>query len=547
MAYLENRSNGAFDAISGASECFLFDANKVIVEWDFNQKEFHWVRKRDLVENLGSLHQDLFVDALLLSGSALLPTIPVATQQRKPFTVKAVRDLMIIGPPKNGYQVCMNYEDDAGMRRMDYIERYRKARTAIKHHCVATMEGRIENLNVAQAPGNLHEVMGQRLPDELYTYLTKGLVGPRLLQYRTYAEILELPPLAGGESHAYRSLVSEQLLEVRRATLALLSYSLHRFYQHKSVGIKYWFEKDSPDASKELVMTEFGDPRPTIGGFNVKSDNFASSTKQFTKSGLLGIVTLALGDEEFVARSVVKRDVSKKGLLSHKDEILFNSLWRTLQIRGYVDAQHRLTQWGKVLHAAMSALDGRDARLEESVLLAVELARYGLLSSDDFFPNYGGIPFRGSDVDKRNTLFVARVACLHWLSHDSIGFTGPLSRGLLAYQGMVGAVRDSLRDLTEASIVTLLMNGDADRNRNDYTEMGLDLPFLRDNGCGLGIAVVSYLDELVGRPNPTSVETKAAVGEKGPGTWFPYGTNFFGDLENAFKLWDAVRQIFIAP
>jgi len=51
-----------------------------------------------------------------------------------------------------------------------------------------------------------------------------------------------------------------------------------------------------------------------------------------------------------------------------------------------------------------------------------------------------------------------------------------------------------------------------------------------------------YLDEL---PNahpsdPTSAEAKENVKKKGPKEWFPYALDFAGDLERAFKLWDAL-------
>ena len=77
------------------------------------------------------------------------------------------------------------------------------------------------------------------------------------------------------------------------------------------------------------------------------------------------------------------------------------------------------------------------------------------------------------DIDKRNSLLVSRVASFGALQHGSIGFTGPLSRHLLGYNSMITAVRYSLRDLAEVSLVTILLNGEADRDV-DLTELGLE-------------------------------------------------------------------------
>jgi len=60
------------------------------------------------------------------------------------------------------------------------------------------------------------------------------------------------------------------------------------------------------------------------------------------------------------------------------------------------------------------------------------------------------------------------------LRHQSIGFTGPLSRHLLGYTSVTTAVQNSLRDLFDMSLATLLLNGDADRDSIDLTDLGLE-------------------------------------------------------------------------
>lgn len=38
---------------------------------------------------------------------------------------------------------------------------------------------------------------------------------------------------------------------------------------------------------------------------------------------------------------------------------------------------------------------------------------------------------------------------------------------------MISTVRSSLRDLLEVCLTTLLLNGDAEREREDFTELGI--------------------------------------------------------------------------
>jgi hypothetical protein len=195
-------------------------------------------------------------------------------------------------------------------------------------------------------------------------------------------------------------------------------------------------------------------------------------------SGVLGIAIKSLNNAEFCKKSITRRTDKP---LKTKEELLFNSVWRLLHLRGYVNKDHTLTAWGKVLHATIAALPkaqqelfSRVTELEEAAFVAIELVRYQLLNTKNMHPDYPGAPYRGKDDDKHNTLLISRVAMLGDLAHKEIGYTGPLSRNYLGYHSMTIAVRASLRDLAEVCLTTLLLNGDADRLRNDLPELGLE-------------------------------------------------------------------------
>ena len=66
------------------------------------------------------------------------------------------------------------------------------------------------------------------------------------------------------------------------------------------------------------------------------------------------------------------------------------------------------------------------------------------------------------------------------------------------------------------------------------------LPFFSDVDCALGIAVKSYLDELSSSEDATSAQTREQIKTDNMSVWFPHAVDFSGDLQRAFKLWDAV-------
>ncbi|OJJ50972.1 hypothetical protein ASPZODRAFT_300652 [Penicilliopsis zonata CBS 506.65] len=218
-------------------------------------------------------------------------------------------------------------------------------------------------------------------------------------------------------------------------------------------------------------------------------------------------------------------------------------MWRFLQLRGYIDEKHQLTSWGLCLEKALATLDPGD-ELEEATFIAIELLRFDLLNAKHWFSHLSGGPMRGSDTEDEDKVFnmlVSRVACIGKLRHKSIGYSGPLSRQLLCYRSLVSEVRSALRDLIEVVLAGMLLSGDVDRDRKDWAELSVKLPFIDDNDCGLGIAVRTYLDDLPAQGELTLPEARAEVKSKGK-DWFQHSDSFTGNLDKAFKLWDAVYK-----
>lgn len=188
----------------------------------------------------------------MLAGTPFLPTLPNLTNRTdllKPHN--AIKTIMNNGGVRTGHAVVLNNQDDPRCQELGYKGRYPKARLAVKNHPIYTGDGRIEPQHSHELPNDAVTYLGQRLPDELFHYMSRGLINPRILQWRTSCEIFEVPPLDGGDSLEYKNLVSSKLIPLRTTAMNLLSSTLHNWYRAKDIEQKCWF----PDGNKQLYTS----------------------------------------------------------------------------------------------------------------------------------------------------------------------------------------------------------------------------------------------------------------------------------------------------
>ncbi|KAL9606814.1 MAG: hypothetical protein Q9179_000022 [Wetmoreana sp. 5 TL-2023] len=550
LAYFARHPNQFIDAIYGPSELLLYGVDKFITKFrlafhphdgpgrgngkkaPFNPENsvFDSVDRRSCLEELGRIPSEVFVDSLLLAGSKLLPAFPPLKNSNKGYSIRDVIAL-VGGSGPSVVNLCNQYPDDANIQRLNYVDRYKQAITSIRHHIAITMEGDIEALDGANAPSDVHDCVGQRLPEELNMYLSRGLIQSRVLNWLASGTILILAPYDGGDSKVFQDLVRVQLEEPRRIALSLLADALNRYYQRKEITTKFWY--DPLYVQRMNIKDLLPSPKDALASWKVKEDKETPGLSL----GSISFAIRSLQDVDFTAQTVSSQAKGGQKLLKTREEICANAVWRFLQLRGYVDRQHRLTVWGNVLDGMLSKL-GYSLEQETAALLAIELLRHGVLNADTMFNQYSGAPFRGSDIDKRNCMLVARVACLGRLIHQSRGYSGPLSRHMLAYHSMISAVQASVRDLVEMSAVTMFLEGYVDRERDDWMDIALTLPFYDEDSCALGVLMLHYFDELLTREDPTSEYTKEEI--KAHGRRWVVNGDFKASQEQAYKLWDAV-------
>lgn len=421
LAYLLKSGPEYVDAVVGSLELLLYNIEKVITSLeftydqslpldriDYSQAQFTFVTQQACIEELGLASHDQLVDACILSGSSLLPTLPTLSNGPMNMSnkIRSVVDMMK-RDGQTGLSLCLQLQDEESMKKEDYVDRYRRSRITIKHQIVLQSSGRVRPFEAEQIPSDLNALIGQRLPEELYYYMSIAILSPGPLNQLTSAQIFEVAPTDGGESAEYRSLIKDKLTPIRSSTLALLSSQLHRAYQFRDVVLRCWF-----DQNLETIVAVKGITAPSQvhQSWNVRSDSLPNTAEEFTLKMAVG----AARSNGFGSRSKTKKDNAKVGgivlqsqyslmhfqPLKTKVEVKANTLWRFLHIHDYINDQHELTSWGLVLNAALSAGDQSYAsdEIDEAVLIAIELLRYGLLNANNMFPTYTGAPIRGSST-----------------------------------------------------------------------------------------------------------------------------------------------------
>ncbi|KAH8144938.1 uncharacterized protein LAJ45_11059 [Morchella importuna] len=544
MQYLQKQ--GFVDAIWGNSELFMFEVEKVITHINITPgSTFTWINRPRLLQDM-SLMNDMFVDACLLSGSDLCRPFPGVEGQAVAAAHAFLTSIDLIKRYRN---ISTVLNTNAGAGTTGYIDKYRKARASVRHHVIFTEDGVAEPLRSKEAPGDVHEFIGQRLPEELYFYLSRGVIGPQVVDMLATGELVIVAPFDNGDAEEYRKFL-DALDPLRLQTLSLLAQPLHRWWTSSAVSVYYWFDKK---ATKKLVPKDVvATPYLATKSWNVKESFLRPELERAHKSVGLSFALTSLTDPIFAAKTItknVKKDDGKKNdtkkedvrrddikFLKTQDEIKLNTLWSMLQLRDFIDGEeHKLTPWGRGLQAAMAELDTPE--LDESIYIGMELLRFKVLKEVNFAPTLSGAPSR--DEDKTHTTLISRVASIVPINHKSIGYTGPLSRNLLGFNSFIRTLTRNLRNMVEMVLVSLLMNGDAERDRGDLTELGLRLPFIDEVSAGLGIAVKTYLDELSNEPEPTTEEAKQRQKEKLP-KMFAQAVDIVADVALAFKVWDAM-------
>ena len=285
LAYLEKQPEQYVDAIMGTTDGFLFNVDKVITNISPANGSFSWLSKAACQERLEKISDDLFRDCQLLLGTPFLPTFPLLGNTAN---VSSIRDALVLLNASNRsvVQLCHQYRAHPQVQQLQYLNRYKKAIMTIKHHVVLETNGKVAPLDFHRAPGDVHEFVGQRLPEELYFYISQGMLSPQVPNWLTSGEILLTLPGGCADTETYRRLVVDQLGPLRTQSLLLLSSSLHRYYQTRPVTTRVWYDGETAD--KTINLKEMPPLKQKVASWKIREQQFPDSIRKQSVSLTVG-------------------------------------------------------------------------------------------------------------------------------------------------------------------------------------------------------------------------------------------------------------------
>lgn len=386
LSYMVKLPDEYIDAVWGSTEHFLFGVDKVITKLNIpsdksTQVTFDWISKASCEERL-KVPPEVLRDAQVLCGTSFSLPFPLLERQAATKTV-SINDAitMLNTAGRSVLQLCNMYREDPTVSQLDYADRYKKSIMTIRHHIVLGSGGTVAPLNFVHAPGDVHDFVGQNLPEELFFYISRGLIGPEVPGWLAGGDINLALPGGVPDTEPYRRLVIEQLNPLRTQALRILSEPLNYYYKGRVVKIRTWDGRDTGNLT--ITLRDEPDMRPKIGQWKTRGAELTGLLNKSSPSLLFCLQ--ALKDTGFVQKSFAKPHVPYPALRT-QDEVFANTFWRFLQIRGFVNDEHKLTKWGEVLETVLSKLipkfESRQSA-EDSALLAVELLRLGLLNGNE--------------------------------------------------------------------------------------------------------------------------------------------------------------------
>jgi len=412
----------------------------------------------------------------------------------------------------------------------------------------------------ADIPQDLHEIFTNRLPDEIYYYLSRGLLGPQALVWLTSGQIVENPPLDNGETTEYKRFVKEVITDgqtgPRATALALVSSVAHSFWANKKVQGSFWFEQPNNHPQK---FVQHNSPQTAqlaerVTGWNVTYAIVEEELRRQNSSTIDFALCLgATSSERLAARTKVKN--TSPAPLEKKDEVVANVIWRFLELRGFLLNTHTHSPLARAMYSAIKPARVND-KFQDPLYLFLELVRAGVMHGHLWSSRaFSGGPSFGTDEEKSNMLLVMRVLSIVPLNFKAQPWSAPLSRELLVFNSFVRSLTRALRTLLEVTSLNMLLRNDARRARDDLLDIALSLPFQTEVNTGFGVLAKVYLDALthinggqrVRDKNAPGVDVKKEMALELCEETFPGVKGPKLEVERGFRFWDialaAMRQL----
>ncbi|KAG5418695.1 hypothetical protein I9W82_003413 [Candida metapsilosis] len=528
------------DALYGSTDLLLTKIDKFILAMEFPAREFRYVDKFKVLHELG-LNERQFQDLSLMVGCTIQPTtFPIFPPQPKP-----VASYPQINNFKIGLDIVYQYMQFSGDNSNLYgyvlslndpklTDLYMKGQTAIKYTPIINKDGYTELYNVeiskfnlekdgdffiedelattstssvgaspsdgkpvssgtattktvCKIPVNLHDIISQRLPPELYFYQSIGLLPIKLLNSVTSGQYDVRPPLELGNNESFKSLIrSKFYLDNLDQQYNLITQVLARYYQVKKIKVKFWFGNEVELNSRMI---------PTVSKriehlfINRKLETFDLRT--------------------FFAESLTG-EYNSKDELSLAGDLVSTVLLRTLFLFGIVDEKNQLTSIGKILEKfTRECPEVKQDDLEHLILLLL-LLKSQTLKLNEVNKEFTSVANHYKVINSNYELsaseaatisLISKVMSLKKFNSSPINYQGPVSRSLLNFRSHVEFINSTLLHTSECVLTDLVIRQQQNKirstfeSKDQWVNLINQLPFFKNvNNTLMGIVAEIYFE-----------------------------------------------------
>jgi hypothetical protein len=424
----------------------------------------------------------------------------------------------------------------------------------LSDHAIRPLGAGIAGQAPPQVPFDFAAIMGEKLPNVLYYLMLNGIISHKLPQAIAKGEWTDKSqPLV--DTAEFRSLLQD-LADYRQAALGLIAKHLHSSFQQKKILCKAFWDHHSV---RQGTVQDNDTKLPADA--RILTPTIQSSLKWQIGAEAVGQEMRRQGTDKVDFKFCLQwhaHDFENDGpLIPNKNQQ--EHPWAANDPNALAALVHLMV----LEHLELIAEDGgmtvlgnvlKDTpkNLQESTLVALEMMKFGVLSSEPFdpaepsrpFPEQVNYPTQPLSPQTKAVLLLSRVMSLVPMKLKNDMWNADVNFDLAAFHSLVRILKRTLRQIVEASLASILLKDlhrvkllpagfmCASPKREDHMQTPAVLPtFALPRAC-MGIVVRYFLD----------YKGDAASFQRDSVSRFPCCLQPVEDLKCAFQFWEDLRR-----
>eukprot|EP00931_Biecheleriopsis_adriatica_P028044 TRINITY_DN16776_c0_g1_i1.p1 TRINITY_DN16776_c0_g1~~TRINITY_DN16776_c0_g1_i1.p1 ORF type:complete len:743 (+),score=145.87 TRINITY_DN16776_c0_g1_i1:257-2230(+) len=453
---------GIVDAAYGPPSLLLYSAPRVVNHLELETGTFELLIL-DQVLSTWNITFSQFVGACMLAGNEFCLTYPYCNFQGAEFTFNAVLHL-VRQAPLSGWLSAFPSDD----MKEAFVEGYAVCQALLQNSPILDIRDNCvkPSGSISTVPSDFNKIVGDQLPQSVYCLIMQGVVAPKLPQVLASGIWHGSPPHV--DTLEYRTLMTD-LADYRQNALGLIARHLPPSFMNKRITFQGFWRKPDTLQQRMNMEPQVGCTRPIKPAQHKEALNWSISAEavaaELARQGVSKVdlkFCLAWHAQEFntdgpLIRNLLKKSTADKSTVANDENSLSATVhFMLLENLQLIEDDGGMTVLGNLLQNCPS-------HFQEATLLALELMKFGLLSGEPLatagepFPELVKYPTTPTDMETRSIFLLSRVMSLVPMKLKADIWSSPVDFDLAAFHGLVKLTMRTLRQLTEASLASVLL------------------------------------------------------------------------------------------